>query len=132
MTTQLADKATHFIHFNQGSNGAGVTGGKGNPQNPEGYTTAYLWEKVLQRDSLLDLINKFIVIVSEKEEVERGGAIRAVERKKLIFPRYHQYDVVNKVVADVKVNGAGKSYLIEHSAGSGKSNSIAWIAYRLA
>ena len=132
MTTQLAGGATRFFPFNQGSNGAGVKGGKGNPVNPDGYATSYLWEKVLQRDSLLDLINKFICFVTEKEEVERNGQIRYVEKQKLIFPRYHQYDVVNKVVADVKENGAGKSYLIEHSAGSGKSNSIAWIAYRLA
>ncbi len=132
MTTFLAGGATRFVPFNQGSNGAGVTGGKGNPVNPDGYSTAYLWEKVLQRDSLLDLINKFISFVTEKEEVERGGQIRLVEKTKLVFPRYHQYDVVNKVVADVRRNGVGKSYLIEHSAGSGKSNSIAWIAYRLA
>ena len=132
MTTQLAGGATRFFPFNQGSNGAGVKGGKGNPVNPDGYATSYLWEKVLQRDSLLDLINKFICFVTEKEEVERNGQIRYVEKQRLIFPRYHQYDVVNKVVADVKENGAGKSYLIEHSAGSGKSNSIAWLAYRLA
>lgn len=132
MTTQLANGSTYFMPFNQGSNGAGVTGGKGNPVNPDGYVVSYLWEKVLQRDCLLDLINKFISFVGEKEEVERGGAIKTIEKKKLIFPRYHQFDVVNKVVNDVKQNGAGKSYLIEHSAGSGKSNSIAWIAYRLA
>ena len=132
MTTQLADSATRFFPFNQGSNGAGVKGGKGNPANPDGYVTAYLWEKVLTRDGLLDLIHKFICFVAEKEEVERNGQIRVVEKRKLVFPRYHQYDVVNKVVADVKQNGAGRSYLIEHSAGSGKSNSIAWIAYRLA
>lgn len=89
-------------------------------------------EKVLQRDSLLDLINKFISSVTEKEEVEIGGQIKTTEKQKLIFPRYHQYDVVLKLAADVKARGAGGSYLIEHSAGSGKSNSIAWIAYRLA
>lgn len=132
MTTSLSGAATRFMPFNQGSNGAGVTGGKGNPVNPDGYATSYLWEKVLQHDSLLDLINKFISFVKEKEEVERAGQIRLVEKSKLIFPRYHQFDVVNKVVADVRQFGAGKSYLIEHSAGSGKSNSIAWIAYRLA
>ncbi len=132
MATQLQDSATYFMPFNQGSNGAGVTGGKGNPVNPDGYATSYLWEKVLPKDSLLDLVNKFISFVTEKEEVERNGVIKEVSKTKLIFPRYHQFDVVNKVVSDVKENGAGKSYLIEHSAGSGKSNSIAWIAYRLA
>lgn len=132
MTTQLRGSDTYFMPFNQGSNGAGNTGGKGNPANPNGYSTSYLWEEVLQRDSLLDLIHRFISYVKEKEEVEKNGATRVVEKEKLIFPRYHQYDVVKKVIADVKQTGIGKSYLIEHSAGSGKSNSIAWIAYRLA
>ena len=132
MTTCLQGTSTYFMPFNQGSNGAGRTGGKGNPANPNGYATSYLWEEVLRRDSLLDIIHRFIVDVNEKEEVTRNGATRIEEKRKLIFPRYHQYDVVNKVVADVKANGVGKSYLIEHSAGSGKSNSIAWIAYRLA
>lgn len=131
MTTCLQGESTFFMPFNQGSNGAGKTGGKGNPANPNGYSTSYLWEEVLQRDSLLDLIHRFITYVKEKDEVVKNGATRIVEKEKLIFPRYHQYDVVKKVIADVKGNGVGKSYLIEHSAGSGKSNSIAWIAYRL-
>lgn len=132
MTTCLQGADTRFMPFNQGSNGAGNTGGAGNPANSDGYATAYLWQQVLQADSLLDLVHRFIVDVREKEEVVGKGSTRVVEREKLIFPRYHQYDVVNKVVADVRANGVGKSYLIEHSAGSGKSNSIAWIAYRLA
>lgn len=132
MTTCLQDGATYFMPFNQGSNGAGVTGGKGNPANSEGYSTSYLWEKILQRDSLLNLLNKFISYVEEKKEVEHNGHSKVVISSKLIFPRYHQFDVVNKLVEDVSKNGAGHSYLIEHSAGSGKSNSIAWIAYRLA
>ena len=132
MTTWLQGQSTYFMPFNQGSNGAGNTGGKGNPANPDGYSTSYLWEEVLQRDSLLNLIHRFISYVKEKEEVVKNGATRIVEKEKLIFPRYHQYDVVKKVIADVKENGVGQSYLIEHSAGSGKSNSIAWIAYRLA
>lgn len=132
MTTCLQGDSTYFMPFNQGSNGAGKTGGKGNPTNPDGYSTSYLWEEVLQRDSLLDIIHRFITYVKEKDEVTKNGATRIVEKEKLIFPRYHQYDVVKKVIADVRGNGVGKSYLIEHSAGSGKSNSIAWIAYRLA
>ena len=132
MTTCLQGDSTYFMPFNQGSNGAGKTGGKGNPANPDGYPTSYLWEEVLQRDSLLDIIHRFITYVKEKDEVTKNGATRIVEKEKLIFPRYHQYDVVKKVIADVRENGVGKSYLIEHSAGSGKSNSIAWIAYRLA
>ena len=132
MTTQLADGDTRFMPFNRGSNGAGVSGGAGNPPNPNGYVTAYLWEEVLQRDSLLDLLQRFISYVKEKEEVVKNGVIRTVTKEKMIFPRYHQYDVVRKVLADVKQSGPGKNYLIQHSAGSGKSNSIAWIAYRLA
>ena len=132
MTTQLQDGNTRFLPFNQGSNGAGVTGGAGNPQNPKGYSTSYLWEEVLQRDSLLDLIHRFISFVKEKEEVVKNGVSKTVTKEKMIFPRYHQYDVVRKIMADVRQNGVGTNYLIQHSAGSGKSNSIAWIAYRLA
>ena len=132
MTTRLEDGNTRFMPFNQGSNGAGVSGGAGNPVNPDGYGTSYLWEEVLQRDSLLDLIHRFISYVKEKEEVVKNGVPKIVTKEKMIFPRYHQYDVVRKVLADVKQNGPGKNYLIQHSAGSGKSNSIAWIAYRLA
>lgn len=132
MTTCLQGLSTQFVPFNQGSNGAGNTGGAGNPANPEGYATSYLWEEVLQRDSMLDLIHRFITYVKEKNEVVKNGATRIIENEKLIFPRYHQYDVVKKIISDVKSSGVGKSYLIEHSAGSGKSNSIAWIAYRLA
>ena len=117
MATKLAKGDTFFLPFNQGSNGAGQDGGKGNPANPNGYPTAYLWENVLQKDSALDIIQKFI---------------HRKDNKTLIFPRFHQLDVVRKLVADVKTNGAGTNYLIQHSAGSGKSNSIAWTSYRLA
>lgn len=126
MTTQLKDGDTVFVPFNQGSNGAGVDGGAGNPGYPDGYATHYLWEEILQRDSLLDILHRFISHTKEKKK----GSKKPEE--KLLFPRYHQYDVVKKVLSDVKTNGAGKNYLIQHSAGSGKSNSIAWIAYRLA
>lgn len=132
MTTQLADDHTRFLPFNQGSNGAGVTGGAGNPENPDGYMTHYLWEEVLQRDSLLDLLHRFISYVKEKEEVVVKGVTKTVTKEKMIFPRYHQYDAVKKVLSDVREHGVGRNYLIQHSAGSGKSNSIAWIAYRLA
>lgn len=117
MTTKLAGKNTYFLPFNQGSNGAGNDGGKGNPANPNGYPTAYLWENVFQKDSMMDIVQKFMNL--------KDG-------KTLIFPRYHQLDVVRKLLADVRQNGAGHNYLIQHSAGSGKSNSIAWTAYRLA
>lgn len=117
MTTKLAKGDTYFLPFNQGSNGAGNDGGKGNPANPNGYPTAYLWEDVLQKDSALDIIQKFI---------------HCKDNKVLIFPRFHQLDVVRKLIADVREHGTGVNYLIQHSAGSGKSNSIAWTAYRLA
>lgn len=126
MTTQLKDGSTYFMPFNQGSSGAGVSGSAGNPEYPDGYVTHYLWEEVLQRDSLMDILYRFVSHVKEKD-VDTGKT-----KEKLLFPRYHQYDVVRKVLADVKVNGSGNNYLIQHSAGSGKSNSIAWIAYRLA
>ena len=128
MTTELKGEYTRFLPFNQGSNGAGNPGGKGNPKNDEGYPTSYIWERVFSVDSTIDLIAKFITITEEKEEKNGKSYIT----KKIIFPRYHQYDVVKKILADVKEKGAGVNYLIEHSAGSGKSNSIAWIAYRLA
>ena len=118
MATKLAKGDTYFLPFNQGSNGAGRDGGAGNPANPDGYPTAYLWETVLQKDSLLDIVQKFIHYDKKA--------------KRLIFPRYHQLDVVRRLVADVREHGAGRNYLIQHSAGSGKSNSIAWTAYRLA
>ncbi len=117
MTTKLAKGDTYFLPFNQGSNGAGNDGGKGNPANPNGYPTAYLWENVLQKDSALDIVQKFI---------------HCKDNKVLIFPRFHQLDVVRKLIADVREHGTGVNYLIQHSAGSGKSNSIAWTAYRLA
>ena len=129
MTTRLADDKTYFLPFNQGSNGPGVSGGKGNPDTGDDYATRYLWEEVLQRDSLMDILQKFISYVKEKETDSNG---KTVTKEKLIFPRYHQYDVVKKIISDVKENGTGKNYLIQHSAGSGKSNSIAWTAYRLA
>lgn len=129
MTTELKGASTYFLPFNQGSNGAGNDGGAGNPQaNGDNYVTSYLWENVLQKDSLLDIIQKFISFEVKTEKKEN----KTVTKKRLIFPRYHQLDVVRKLIADVRKNGSGTNYLIQHSAGSGKSNSIAWTAYRLA
>lgn len=129
MATKLNGEKTFFLPFNQGSNGAGNDGGAGNPANSDGYMTSYIWENVFQRESMMDILQKFINL-EIKEEKKKGG--KTETKKTLIFPRYHQLDVVRKLVADVTENGAGKSYLIEHSAGSGKSNSISWVAYRLA
>ena len=133
MTTRLEGKNTYFLPFNQGSNGAGNDGGKGNPANPDGYPTSYFWEYVFQKDSMMDIIQKFIHLqVKEEKKQMSGGSEQVTKKKRLIFPRYHQLDVVRKLIADVKKEGAGRNYLIQHSAGSGKSNSIAWTAYRLA
>lgn len=133
MTTKLAGKDTYFLPFNQGSNGAGNDGGKGNPANPNGYPTAYLWEYVFQKDSMMDIVQKFIHLqIKEDKKKPVDGTERVIMKKTLIFPRYHQLDVVRKLIADVREKGAGQNYLIQHSAGSGKSNSIAWTAYRLA
>jgi len=128
MTTRLMGANTYFLPFNQGSNGAGQVGGKGNPPNPSGYPTAYLWERVLCKDGLLDILHKYMHVQKETLE-DRNG--RKTVKETMIFPRYHQLDVVTSLIGDARANGAGKNYLIQHSAGSGKSNSIAWLAYRL-
>ena len=129
MTTELKGTDTCFLPFNQGSGGAGNDGGAGNPQaEDDHYVTSYIWENVLQKDSLLDIIQKFISFEVKNEKKDGKN----VTKKRLIFPRFHQLDVVRKLIADVRENGSGKNYLIQHSAGSGKSNSIAWTAYRLA
>lgn len=129
MTTELKGTDTCFLPFNQGSGGAGNDGGAGNPQaEDDNYVTSYIWENVLQKDSLLEIIQKFISFEVKTEKKDGKN----VTKKRLIFPRFHQLDVVRKLIADVRENGLGKNYLIQHSAGSGKSNSIAWTAYRLA
>ncbi len=123
MTTKLDGVKTYFLPFNQGSNGAGHDGGAGNPQTTDGsYVTSYIWKEVFQKDKMLDILQKFI-------SLEKG---RTKDKDKIIFPRYHQLDVVRKLIQNVSDYGSGRNYLIQHSAGSGKSNSIAWTAYRLA
>jgi type I restriction enzyme, R subunit len=122
MTTKLDGSKTYWLPFNKGSNN-----GKGNPQNPDGYRTAYLWENILQKESWMEIIQNFVHL--QTEEIEAGGKI--YKKEKMIFPRYHQLDAVRSIGAHVLSVGVGKNYLIQHSAGSGKSNSIAWLAYRL-
>lgn len=122
MTTKLDGSKTYWLPFNKGANN-----GKGNPQNPNGYRTAYLWENILQKDSWMEIIQRFVHLQTEEIEVE--GKI--YKKEKLIFPRYHQLDAVREISKKVLEVGPGKNYLIQHSAGSGKSNSIAWLAYRL-
>lgn len=130
MTTALNGKKTFFLPFNQGSNGAGNVGGAGNPVAENGYATDYLWKNILRKDVLLEIVQRYIH-VSKKTKFDPVTEKKKTT-KKLIFPRYHQLDVVTKLIKNVKENGAGHNYLIQHSAGSGKSNSIAWLAYGLA
>ncbi len=122
LTTELKKEKTFFLPFNKGFNN-----GAGNPPNSNGYKTAYLWEEIWQKDSLIDIIGKFIHL--QKEEFVQKG--KKYSKEKIIFPRYHQLDVVRKLALVSKLNGSGHNYLVQHSAGSGKSNSIAWLAYRL-
>ncbi|WP_059410994.1 type I restriction endonuclease subunit R [Cupriavidus basilensis] len=117
MTTLLAGPATHFLPFNQGNQGAA-----GNAPNPEGFATAYLWEEVWARESWLDILHRYMI----------GKRDDKKQLKSVIFPRYHQLDATRKLVTDVLGEGAGQRYLIQHSAGSGKTNSIAWTAHFLA
>ncbi len=128
MTTKLDKDATFFLPFNMG-NGEGVYAGKGNPAFEDKYSVSYMWEDILKKDTVLDLINKFIFIQTKESVDELTGKKKVKET--LIFPRYHQLDVIRKLLADVRENRTSQNYLIQHSAGSGKTNSIAWLAHRL-
>jgi len=122
MTTKIDGNKTYWLPFNKGDRN-----GKGNPPNPDSYRTAYLWQDILAKDSWLEIIGRFVHLQTEEYEFEG----RTRKKEKLIFPRFHQLDVVRKLTHHAKENSAGHHYLIQHSAGSGKSNSIAWLAYRL-
>lgn len=126
MTTRLAGTATHFLPFNKGNKGDA-----GNPPDPKrrSYRIAYLWEEVLQRDSLLDMLARFLHLQIEEKRTEDG---RKVKKETMVFPRYHQLQAVRKLVDASRREGVGNNYLVEHSAGSGKSNTIGWLAHRLA
>ena len=132
MTTQLQGEKTYFLPFNQGSNGAGNIGDGGNPKCEDGYATSYLWEYVLNPEMLLSIFQRYI----SKQTTESISLVNGKKVTKtktiLIFPRYHQLDVVEKLVADTRKTKEGRNYLLQHSAGSGKSNEIAWLTYRLA
>lgn len=125
MTTRLAGTSTHFLPFNRGRDG-----GAGNPPDPQGrnYRTAYLWEEVLQYDSLLDLLARFLHLQVDEKLSDEGKKVR---KETMIFPRYHQLQAVRQLVSEATEEGVGHNYLVEHSAGSGKSNTIAWLAHRL-
>ena len=126
MTTRLAGNATYFLPFNQGHDG-----GAGNPPDPQRrtYRIAYLWEDVLQRDSLLDLFARFLHLQVDEKHDDDG---RKFKKEILIFPRYHQLQAVRNLIQSTQQEGIGHNYLIEHSAGSGKSNTIGWLTHRLA
>ncbi len=122
MTTRIEGSRTYWLPFNKGNHH-----GKGNPLNPDGYKTDYLWREILAKDSWLEIIGRFIHLQTEEYQFEG----RTHKKEKMIFPRYHQLDAVRKMTCHAQANGAGCNYLVQHSAGSGKSNSIAWLAYRL-
>jgi type I restriction enzyme R subunit len=126
MTTKLAGEKTVFLPFNQGSGGAGASGGAGNPVNPDGYRTAYLWERVWSRESWLGLLGSFVHV----EDVFDDDGAKTGE-KRTLFPRFHQWDAVTKILEATRADGPGVDRLIQHSAGSGKSNTIAWAAHQL-
>ncbi len=122
MTTKLAGAATRFLPFNLGHDR-----GAGNPPNPNGHRTAYLWERVWARDAWMDILARFIHV----ERPTHGSAAKRRAAERVIFPRFHQWDAVLKLEAHAGAHGAGEKYLVEHSAGSGKSNTIAWTAHRI-
>jgi type I restriction enzyme R subunit len=127
MTTALKGKETLFLPFNRG-NGYGA----GNPPVEDNWKTHYLWDEVLAADSLLDILQRFMHLEVKERKVATDKGVRTVRRETMIFPRYHQLDAVRRLVGHARENGSGRNYLIQHSAGSGKSNSIAWLAHRLA
>ncbi|HRW09274.1 MAG TPA: type I restriction endonuclease [Caldilineaceae bacterium] len=124
MTTKLAGANTYFLPFNLGYNQ-----GAGNPPNPHGYRTSYLWERILTREAWLDIIGRFVHLERKTVEDDFG---RKRTKETMIFPRFHQREVVTQLVEAARVEHAGYRYLVQHSAGSGKSNSIAWLAHQLA
>lgn len=128
MTTKLDGSATFFLPFNKGK-GEGIYTGAGNPEVSDKLSVSYMWEEVLTKDSLLELIKKFVFIERVEKDDELTGTTRIKET--VIFPRFHQLDLIRKLLKDVKENKTNLNYLIQHSAGSGKTNSIAWLAHRL-
>lgn len=127
MTTRLKGKETVFLPFNRGNNY-----GAGNPPVEGNWKTHYLWDEVLARDSLLEILQRFMHLDVKERQIKTDKGIRTVRKETMVFPRYHQLDAVRKLVAHAKAHGSGRNYLIQHSAGSGKSNSIAWLAHWLA
>ncbi|WP_419855298.1 type I restriction endonuclease subunit R [Candidatus Poriferisodalis sp.] len=131
MTTRLAKGDTRFLPFNRGSAPGHVQCGKGNPAHPSGYRTGYFWSEVLGRDRFLDILGSYMFTERREEKVVDKKGTRTKTSETLVFPRYHQLDSVNLLVESVRTEGAGRNYLVQHSAGSGKTNSISWLAHRL-
>jgi type I restriction enzyme R subunit len=127
MTTALKGKETVFLPFNRGHGH-----GAGNPPVDGNWRTHYLWDEVLAGDSLLDILQRFMHLEVKERKVATDKGVRTIRKETMIFPRYHQLDAVRRLVRHARENGAGRNYLVQHSAGSGKSNSIAWLAHRLA
>ena len=133
MTTRLNRNKSLFLPFNRGSHPGETQCGAGNPQHASGYRTGYLWEEVLAVDSFLDILGHFMFIEKKAEKLDDGkGGQRIVTREAMIFPRFHQLDATRKLVEAARGKGPGNNYLIQHSAGSGKTNSISWLSHRLA
>lgn len=133
MTTRLAGGKTFFLPFNRGSHPGEVLCGAGNPRHASGYRSGYFWEEVLARESFLDILGHFVFVEKKEEKLDDGkGGMRLVTRETMIFPRYHQLDATRRLIAAARDEGPGQNYLIQHSAGSGKTNSISWLSHRLA
>ncbi len=132
MTTHLKKGTTFFLPFNRGSHPGEIRCGKGNPEHPSGHRTGYFWEDILERESFIDIVGNFIFLETTEEIVydEDGNRIKRT-KETMVFPRYHQLDAVRKLVNAVHQEEAGHNYLIQHSAGSGKTNSISWLSHRL-
>ncbi|WP_164735739.1 type I restriction endonuclease subunit R, partial [Xanthomonas euvesicatoria] len=127
MTTRLKGRETVFLPFNRGH-----AHGAGNPPVPGNWKTHYLWDEVLRADSLLDILQRFMHLEIKERKITTDKGVRTVRKETMIFPRYHQLDAVRRLVGHARAHGSGHNYLVQHSAGSGKSNSIAWLAHRLA
>ncbi len=133
MATRLNRDETVFLPFNRGSHPNEIICGKGNPAHPSGHRAGYFFEETLERESFLDIAGHFMFLDTREETVDDGaGGRKRVTKETLVFPRYHQLDCVRRLVKQARLDGAGQNYLIQHSAGSGKTNSISWLSHRLA
>lgn len=127
MTTKLSGESTYFLPFNKGK-GEGIETGAGNPLNTDGFGVSYVWEDILKKDSLIEILTKFVFV--ERKEITTDDG-KKKKKESIIFPRYHQLDCIRKTLADIAENKTSMNYLIQHSAGSGKTYTIAWLAHRL-